>query len=265
MARSSEHPRPDAPIDVARLLAGGFISQVNYQPSVGSTNDRARELAPSIPREACLLVIADEQTAGRGRGGNRWWTGAGSLAFTLLLDPALRGIERRYSAMIALAAACAIVDAVEPVLAGQSVGLHWPNDVFVGDRKLAGILVEVLPDSRQVIGIGCNVNNTLASAPAEVAQLATTLHDATGEVHDRTQVLADILSHFAGSLAVLAKAPHELGRYANSRCLQCGRSLTLQTGTRIASGLCAGIADDGALLLDTSEGRQAFYSGVLVK
>ena len=78
----------------------------------------------------------------------------------------------------------------------HQVGIHWPNDVHVrisqpqgeaDDRKLAGILVEVLPDRRHVIGIGLNVNNTLADAPAELRDTAATLRDLSGREHDRTE------------------------------------------------------------------------------
>ncbi len=67
-----------------------------------------------------------------------------------------------------LAAGVAVVSAVRPAIAPQQVGLHWPNDVFVGPRKLAGILIDVLADGRHILGIGLNVNNSLADAPDDV-------------------------------------------------------------------------------------------------
>lgn len=252
-------------IDIPRLLAETFATRVEHHAELGSTNDRARELASATPRESVALVVADRQTAGRGRGSNRWWTGEGSLAFSLLFDPALCGVERKHFGMLALAAAVGIVETVAPLLPDHTSGLHWPNDVFVGDRKLAGILVEALPDGRHVVGIGVNVNNSLASAPEELLSLATTLGELTGAAHERTELLVRLLDHLASNLDVLGRQPQELGRRADELCLQHGRTLTLRHGGRTLTGLCAGIAPDGALLLDTPSGREAFYSGVLVK
>ena len=254
-----------ADFDLARLRQTGLVTRVEYRARVSSTNDLARELALAEPRLAGLLVVADEQTAGRGRGSNRWWTGPGSLAFSLLLDPATTGVERRYLAMIALAAAVAIVETVEPEIEGERVGLHWPNDVYVGRRKLAGILVEGLPDGRHIVGIGLNVNNSLADAPAELQALVATLGSLAGKTFDRGELLSQLLSALGDILRTLALAPHELGRRSDALCLQHGKRLTIQCGAEQTTGDCAGIAHDGALLLDTPSGRQAFYSGVLVR
>src|SRR5580698_2192961 len=136
---------PDA-FDLARLRSAGRLDHVEHHPRLASTNDHARSAAARLARHESLLVIADEQTAGRGRGSNRWWTGLGSLAFSLLFDPVARGIARQDCAMISLASAITIVEAANPRIAPYSAGIHWPNDVFVGRRKLAGILVEALPD-----------------------------------------------------------------------------------------------------------------------
>jgi BirA family biotin operon repressor/biotin-[acetyl-CoA-carboxylase] ligase len=135
----------------------------------------------------------------------------------------------------------------------------------VGERKLAGILVEALADGRHVVGIGCNVNNSVSSAPEELASIVTTLRDLTGVVHERTRLLVALLQHFEARLKQLASEPHQLGRDAHHRCLQIHERLTISVGQQETTGICSGIGDDGALLLDTSTGPQRFYSGVLVK
>src|SRR5487761_1135631 len=99
-----------AHFDWSSLVATGLVDRAEYFASLSSTNDYAREVAGSLPREERLLIVADEQTTGRGRGANRWWTGSGSLACTLVFDPAQRDIERRYYPLISLAAAIAIVE-----------------------------------------------------------------------------------------------------------------------------------------------------------
>ncbi|HVW36477.1 MAG TPA: biotin--[acetyl-CoA-carboxylase] ligase [Pirellulales bacterium] len=250
-------------LNLESLLASGLLARVEHHPTLSSTNDHARQAAAE-PGEFPLLVIADEQTAGRGRGANRWWTGAGSLACSLLFEPAAGGIERRYYSMISLAAAVAIVETAAPLLPHQPVGVHWPNDVFVSKRKLAGILVEALPDGKHIVGIGCNVNNSLAEAPAELQAIVASLVDLTGQRRHRTAFLLELLDRLQANLQLLAAAPESLGERAHELCLQRGRRLTLQTGARLASGICAGIAPDGALLLETPGGLETHYSGVLM-
>ena len=98
-------PWPNRRFDVQRLLREGSLSHVEHHPTLTSTNDRAREIALDLPADETALVIADEQTAGRGRGSNRWWTGAGSLAFSLVFDPAAQGIKRQHYPLISLATA----------------------------------------------------------------------------------------------------------------------------------------------------------------
>ncbi len=247
------------------LVEQTFVARVEHHARLGSTNDRAKQCAAEGAGPLPLLIVADEQTAGRGRGANRWWTGQGSLACSLLLDAADLPVDRSRSPLVALAAAVAAVETVAPLLSSHSVGLHWPNDVHVGDRKLAGILVEVLPDQKLVVGIGMNLNNSLREAPQDLRRTATTLLELTGTRHDRTEILLGLLGHLAGLFGSLASAPEEIAARANAFCLQRGRALTIQLGRQSTGGRCAGIAPDGALLLDTAQGRRAFHTGVLRK
>lgn len=251
--------------DWASFAVAGIVERTLHFASLRSTNDYLREIAPSLPRQERLLVVADEQTAGRGRGANRWWTGSGSLACSLLVDPAAREIERRYYPMISLATAIALAESAAALLSRSDLGLHWPNDVFVAERKLAGVLIEVLSDGRHVLGIGCNVNNLISSGPAELSGIVTSLVDLTGREHCRGEFLRSILNRLNRQLDELARSPLTLGRRANEFCLQHGHTLTIRVGQRETCGVCAGIADDGALVLETPSGRQLFYSGVLVK
>lgn len=252
-------------IDLTRLQAAALVDRLEYHESLSSTNDYLREVAAGVPRRENMLVIAERQTAGRGRGGNRWWTGSGSLAFSLLFDPSALQIAERNFPMLSLATAVAVIETIAPLVPQEEVGLHWPNDVFAAGRKLAGILVEVLPDGRHIVGVGCNVNNGACSAPEELTGTVVTLADLSGRSHDRTHLLLIVLERFAETLDVLAQKPASLGRRADGLCLQHGRQLTLVAGSRRTVGLCAGIGDDGALLLDTAAGRERFYSGVLIR
>ncbi|MGO8748283.1 MAG: biotin--[acetyl-CoA-carboxylase] ligase [Thermoguttaceae bacterium] len=253
-----------APVDRDRLLRETFLARVEHHRSLRSTNDRAKQCAAGRCGPLPLLIVADSQTAGRGRGRNRWWTGEGSLAFSLLVDVRPWAMDRNREPMIALAAGIATVEAVKPLLPLHTVGIHWPNDVFVAGRKLAGILIEAPSPGIRVIGIGINTNTSLSEAPPDLKRTAVTLLDLTGARHDSTEILIRLLRELAKLLGRLGSEPAEIGARADALCLQRGQSLALNAGQCTVVGVCAGIAADGALLLDTREGRKAVYSGEVV-
>ena len=232
-------------IDTSAPACGDLSRRLEYHAELYSTNDRALEMAKSACPKLPLLVVAERQTAGRGRGGNRWWTGDGSLAFSLLLDGAACGERRRTLPLLGLAAGIAVVDAVKPLLGGRAVGLHWPNDVFADGQKLAGVLVEVPPGGNIVIGVGVNVNNSAAAAPPELQPAVATLCDLTGAAHDRTSLLIAILNSLQNCLATAAAEPEKLAAAAHALCLQKDRRLRLEWGQEIHEGLCRGIDRDG--------------------
>lgn len=251
-------------LDLDRIRLQTRVAAVEYRASVVSTNDLATEMARSDSPALPLLVVADTQTAGRGRGSNRWWTGNGSLAFSLVLAPESFGqATPRRSAMAALAAGVAVAETLAPLLPAHRTGIHWPNDVMAAGRKLSGILVEVLSDGRHIIGIGINTNNTAADAPPEVQSRVGTLRDLSGQVHDQTAILVATLQHLDRRLTELATLPEAIARQADALCLQRGSMLTVVQGDTSVAGRCAGIAADGALVLETTDGRRAIYSGVI--
>jgi BirA family transcriptional regulator, biotin operon repressor / biotin---[acetyl-CoA-carboxylase] ligase len=252
--------------DSHRLLSTTFVRHAEHHALLDSTQTRARALADEAAAGKILLpalVVADAQTAGRGRASNRWWTGEGSLAFSLLIDPAQFGFERRMVPRLSLAAGVALVDALAPRLENLPLGLHWPNDVFVGDKKLAGILVEVLPSGYHIIGVGLNSNNTAVDAPPELRNSIATLRDLTGHAHDHIELLLAILENMEAALHQLGQPVETLGQRFDLLCLQRGETLTVFQGEQTVTGRCAGIAPDGALLLDTPAGRREIHSGTL--
>jgi BirA family biotin operon repressor/biotin-[acetyl-CoA-carboxylase] ligase len=248
---------------IERILRETWIARTEYLPSVGSTNDVAVACNAAGESQLPLLVLADHQTAGRGRGSHRWWTGQGALTFSLLVEGAMLGAGCERSPLVSLAVAAAVAEIVAAYLPSQSVGIHWPNDVFTGGRKIAGILIEVLPDRRHVIGIGVNVNNTSADAPGELQSTVATLRDLSGQTHDPTEFLIQLLQQLEREWAQLRENPAVVAKHADALCLQCGQTLTLEWATQTVLGACRGIAEDGALLLETPNGIKAFYSGVL--
>ena len=254
----------DSHVDVDRVLRETFVVRAEYHRTLTSTNDRAGQFADESPDRLPLLVVAEGQTAGRGRGANRWWTGRGSLAFSLLLEAGqLTTGRRRRSPLVALAAALAVVETVAPLLKPRPVGIHWPNDVLAAGGKLAGILVEVMPNRRHIVGIGVNTNNSLADAPPELRKTATTLWELSGVPHDQTTILVTVLTHLKDLFERLPAEPQEIASRADRLCLQHGKTLTLKQGSQSIAGRCVGIAPDGALRLDTPRGRRSLHSGTL--
>ncbi len=174
-----------APLDVARLTPRG----VEVVPQAGSTNalvaDRARQGAA-----AGLVVVTEHQVAGRGRLDRSWETpDRAALTFSLLLRPARPGAEWPW---LPLVAGVAVVEALRDH--GVPAGLKWPNDVLLGDAKLAGILAERV-DTPQgpaaVLGIGLNVSQDAAELPVETA---TSIALATGAEPERTDLLLSLLT-----------------------------------------------------------------------
>jgi BirA family transcriptional regulator, biotin operon repressor / biotin---[acetyl-CoA-carboxylase] ligase len=247
--------------NLRKILKNTFVADLEHHVEIGSTNDRAIACAALDRVTLPLLIVADRQTAGRGRGSNRWWTGQGSLAFSLLVGPEQAGAPR--SPLISLAAGLAVIDGLAPLLAGHELGIHWPNDCMVDGRKVAGILVESRADGKQVVGIGINVNNSAADAPDDVRARVATVRDVTGREHDGLDILITVLQQLERRLAELAGSPETIAAQTNERCLQRGKRLEVVQGDRHITGRCVGISADGALMLDVDGRPQAIYSGVV--
>lgn len=254
---SPSHPFHD-PIDPDALRGAGFAT-IEMLDEVESTMDRSRELAAN---QACRLpaaVIADRQTRGRGRRGARWWQPAGSLAVSLVLETA-SGLP---SPTWSLACGIALTETLRAVAAPVDALVRWPNDVEVAGRKLAGILVEAVADGHVIFGIGVNTTGTAATAPVGLAHRITTIPDLTGAALPRERLLVTLLPRLRELLGHLAADPAVLpGRY-RPLCALHGQPVTIHAGDGRHSGVCRGIATDGALLIDTAAGRQRFVSGSL--
>jgi BirA family biotin operon repressor/biotin-[acetyl-CoA-carboxylase] ligase len=224
-----------------------------------------------------LLIAAGEQSAGRGRGANRWWSNSGALLFSLVFDPSRdqkdRGspvLEADLWSRVALTAAVALCDVLQELLPHIPRALKWPNDVLLADKKVAGLLVEVpaaLPPAprRLVLGMGINVNNSLAMAPCEIQATGTSLCDVSGTAFDLNDLVIAWLQRFAGHLHALALGDAGLPLLWQSLCALSGKTIELHAGNRTVRGLSRGIDGDGALLVETEAGLERFYAGVLVR
>lgn len=253
--------------DWDRVLRSTFVRQVEFHREIRSTNDRALELARQAGRQYPLLVLAEEQIAGRGRGANRWWAGRGALTFSLLLETQALDLPPRRWPQASLTAGLAVSEAIETMLADRCVQLKWPNDVYVRGRKACGILVEVPPrgDGRVVVGIGINVNNSLREAPPELQATATALCDAAQREFAVIEVLEQVLVRLAERLQGIGRQDEELRNRWRERCLLTGRDVQVKLGGRTVEGTCRGIDEEGALVVDTAHGVERCLAGVVTR
>lgn len=246
-------------LDEAALQAGPLARLVEVHAELGSTNDRARDLIVA-GAELPALVVAERQTAGRGRGANRWWAADGALTFSVALDAAAHGLTPELNGLVSLITAVAIVDAVRETT-GLATGVKWPNDVHLNGKKLAGVLNESPRPGRLVLGVGINVANRFDTAPEEVRVRATSIIE--HERATRQEVLGAFLTALDNRLTQLAQRdPRPIGA-ARAACVLTGKLVTLRDGERLVTGECLGIADDGALRLTTENGVTGYYAGTI--
>ena len=254
--------------DSARIVRESFVQQVRAHETIDSTNDDALEFCRNNPCPVPLLVVTSRQTAGRGRGSNQWWSTAGALTCSLVIQPADFGIAEQQWPKASLTTGLSICRALDSLASQQQVALKWPNDVWMNRRKICGILIEVggrRPAPKLVIGIGINVNNSFAGAPDDLQDIATSLVDTTGTVFELTEVLVGVLQELERQLARLRDDDQQLAAEWQARCALRGRSVELESGRQRIEGTCLGIDADGALMLQTSAGQERFFGGVITQ
>lgn len=252
--------------DVQRIGAETFIKASECHAELASTNSRALELAELTELQTPMLIIAERQSAGRGRGENSWWSAEGALTFSLILDAGQVGLSPERWPQVSLATGLAICEALEPLLPQGSLKLKWPNDVMLGGKKLCGILSEIPSSSRGriVVGIGINVNNHVSQAPIEVQPRAASLADTASSPHDLTEVLIRVLAQIEAEFARLAKGLFQFSRRFRERCWLTGREVRITGCPLEIQGFCQGIDEDGALLIQTSNGIERILSGTVI-
>lgn len=215
--------------------------------SVGSTNDECRALGNAGAADG-TVVIADRQTEGRGRRGAAWFSQPGeSLAFSLLARPAA---PKPLWPRLALAAGAAVAEAAEAL--GLQASIKWPNDVWIGQRKLAGVLVEAGTDFA-VIGIGINVN--CAEFPPELAELATSLRRESGILISRAAVLLAVLNRLEIRRHQIGTGFPDLLKTVRLRCALTGSVVKLVSANGPVQGRVEGLGPSGELLLRRENGR----------
>jgi len=226
--------------------------------STASTMDDASAAAAEGASDG-HVVLADEQTSGRGAHGRHWLSPPGSdLYFSVVTRPA---VEPASTALVTLATGLGVRDAVATSLPGRSVLVKWPNDIWIERRKCAGILVESrtvgMRVESMIIGVGLNVNRT--EWPPELAGAATSLRaERDGdEPLDRAETLATLLSHMERWVNLLVKdGPSVVVDALRPNLALVGEQVCWEDG----EGLFDGIDQDGAARVRTDTGVVSLHS-----
>jgi BirA family biotin operon repressor/biotin-[acetyl-CoA-carboxylase] ligase len=250
------HPDALNPQHIEKALADRAIGRrIVYYPRIDSTNRAARALARQGDTHG-WVVLADEQSAGRGRLDRSWQSAAGEdILASIIVYPGLSPAEGFRLTMIA---SLAVVLALRRVCA-VACGIKWPNDVFLNGKKLCGILSEGQAEQARmqfmVIGIGLNVNSSMAGR-ADLAHTAVSLRDATGEQHDRNALVIALLEEFDSLYADAGDpAGERIQQLWQQHAMMLGRRVTITNGDAVLRGIARGIMPDGSLIVRDDQGR----------
>ncbi len=221
-----------------------------YLTQTASTQNVARVEAQQDAPEG-TTVLAEEQTGGRGRLGRPWISPAGkNLYLTLVMRPPVKHLR-----VLSIVAPLAIAEALEGA-AGLTCRIKWPNDVLVGGRKIAGMLIETDLAGEAVryalVGMGVNVNFDVEAAP-EIADIATSVRRELGRDGSREEVLAALLNAFEARYTDAQKGDAAF-RAWRSRLETLGRRVRATLGERVEEGVAEDVDAQGSLLIRREDG-----------
>jgi BirA family transcriptional regulator, biotin operon repressor / biotin---[acetyl-CoA-carboxylase] ligase len=242
-----------------------FAKHIHHYYKIGSTNNAAMDAASAGAPEGSVF-IAEQQTAGRGRGGNQWHSARSTGIYcSALLRPALPPSD---ALILSLAAGLAVHSAVQEIDSRVAPDLKWPNDVLIGGKKFCGILTEMNAEVTRVrylvVGIGINVNQS--SFPAELQPLATSLRLSTGTEWSRVELCSALLKSLDREYRNLldnSDAPNSiLQRFQECSSSVRGRNVEVGEDGDF-EGVTEGLDARGFLRVRTTEGLRTVLSGTV--
>jgi BirA family biotin operon repressor/biotin-[acetyl-CoA-carboxylase] ligase len=237
-----------------KIKSLSFVQQVLHFEAIDSTNSYAKELA-ALPDSGLTVIFADVQRAGRGRGGNSFFSSVRGGLFASIVcfvpDIAAHFVYNR-------AISLSICDAVQNRFDSSPLSIKWPNDIYWQDKKLCGILLETVSGRQNhiVIGFGINVNLHSGDFPHDLRDIATSVLIETGEIIDIHELLYDILTLF-WNYCILPKA--------EVHSLYCEHLYRIGSSVEINGhkGLFDGVLQDGRLCLKKGAETEYVMSGTL--
>ncbi len=245
-----------------RLRATRFGAEIAYRAEIASTNEEAARLARADAPEG-TLVLAESQTAGRGRLGRHWVSPPhANLYASFVLRPSIPPGD---APQISLAAAVAVARALVAVGA-EDVAIKWPNDCLLGGRKVAGILTEMDAEVDRVravvLGIGVNLNMPIEAFPEELRDTATSLLHALGSRVDRVGFAARLCDELEEVYdRFLDQGFEAIAPEWEARSCLTGRAVTVECSGRRLRGIVRGLDPDGRLVLDGPQGEERIVAG----
>jgi BirA family biotin operon repressor/biotin-[acetyl-CoA-carboxylase] ligase len=240
------------------------VLRVLWYPSVTSTMDVAAE-AVQNGAAGGVVIVADEQTEGRGRLGRTWNSPPrAGLYISIILRPPFDDEGHRAFPLVTLATGVGVHDALAAVT-GIATELKWPNDVMIGRRKLAGILAEAssLGAPEQAIVVGIGINLLRSSRPPEVAERATSIEDVLGTAVDRKALLEGLLTSVTSRYSELWSGDGDGILRAWRAVAPSAVGARVEIVDRTTEGVTAGVDAAGALLVDTRNGIERVIAGEL--
>ena len=235
---------------------------IHHYKSVESTQAIAKEMAGKGAPEG-LVIVADEQTSGRGRQGRQWSSLCeGNIYTSVLLRPE---VPQNSVQLLSFAAGLAVQAMLRETF-GVKASIKWPNDILVDGKKLCGILCESAGDSERVyhaiVGIGINVNQDTGAFPPDLQSIATSIRTLVGHTVSRTRVLASLIQNLHKSSQLLL-ANHNrdpfLSHYT-SHCSTIGSEVKVICDDGDFLGTAEGITPQGALIVTDGEGERRFFA-----
>jgi BirA family biotin operon repressor/biotin-[acetyl-CoA-carboxylase] ligase len=243
------------------LTASVIGKKLIYFQSIGSTNDRAKELAAKA--EEGTVIVAEEQTSGKGRLGRSWSSpGRKGIYASIILKP---DMEPFNAAKLTLLGAASVALALEDC--GIESQIKWPNDIIIGGKKVAGILTEMSCElgivNYIILGIGINVNQSVEELPPELVDKATSLRIAEGKAIKRKHLLAQVLNRL-DELYVQLKETGDIEQaldICRERSAVIGKDIIVIQGRKQRPGHAVSINHDGELMVRFDEGLEQVISG----
>jgi BirA family biotin operon repressor/biotin-[acetyl-CoA-carboxylase] ligase len=242
----------DADLIKSNLDTGRIGKEIIVYKSTSSTNDIAAEYARGGEKNDGVAVFAEHQTAGRGRRGNKWFDDKGkSVLCSILLFESRIGSD-----MITIAAAAAVAETIGKC-GKKEAKIKWPNDILLGGRKIAGILVEASTKNKKkyfIVGIGINCNQGKQDFSGELGEIATSIDIESGTVCDRNRIAKRLLVNLDHFLAAAEEKPDEVLEKWRDRSMLLGRRVTVEHNSRQFTGNCIGVEPVEGLIIQLQRG-----------
>jgi len=252
------------PVRVTRLLSGEFGQPIIWQPLVGSTQEQLLTMVGSGLASNGQVLVARQQTEGRGRRGRAWLAEPGGLWFSIFIRTDLPMLK---IARLSLVFSLAVVKALQPWC--QEASIKWPNDIMVNGCKLGGLLLNLQGEAHEasnlVIGVGINVNSDPPELPITSKLQAVSLLQLRGEITPIDELFAAILQ----SMETLYNSYLE-GNWGNiikeyrQHCSHLGQTITVHQGEQMVTGINTAITWEGNLELMVAGNKVTLHNGDII-